>query len=164
MKLSPYFDTTTQLIKMNPRTGEEPLILPPRRSPLTHLVIDDCHEVALHTGGHATLSEVDDSEGAHRQVSKVPTIKSHALFRSGRTTAKVPDQEGISVVYNRDRPPRLTLHPRWKQGLRPPLHLHVDSPHQPGSLQGPALGGDSPQDLELSESASTRTSTCADLV
>ena len=47
MKLSPYFDTTTQLIKMNPRTGEEPLILPPRRSSLTHLVIDDCHEVYL---------------------------------------------------------------------------------------------------------------------
>ena len=41
---------------MRPRTQEEPLIILPRRSWLTHLVIMDRHERSFHLGAHSTLA------------------------------------------------------------------------------------------------------------
>ena len=58
LPLHPFWDNNRKLILMKPRTQEESMIVLPRRSWFTRLVIRDRHEKIFHLGAHATLAQV----------------------------------------------------------------------------------------------------------
>ena len=58
LPLHPFWDAGRRLVLMKPRTQEENMIILPRRSWFTKLVIRDRHEKIFHLGARATLAQV----------------------------------------------------------------------------------------------------------
>lgn len=94
-KLHPQWSQEKEIIILQARTRSQPYILLPRRSWLTHLVIDQVHQRSLHAGPQATLSELRTDYWIPHGLSEVKkTLYKCRPCRRFRTTSfKTPESQ-----------------------------------------------------------------------